>query len=97
MNYSTALYTYNTSKASLDNAMGVPVDLDTERYRAAEEVGKRAPAARAEAQLHDDAIFETPKGAEVRPATAHAPVDAAMIAAARVQAANAAYEAKMNK
>lgn len=97
MNYSTALYTYNTSKASLDNAMGVPVDLDTERYRAAEEVGKRAPAARAEAQLHDDAIFETPKGAEVRPAPAHAPVDAAMIAAARVQAANAAYEAKMNK
>ena len=84
MNYSTALYTYNTSKASLDNAMGVPVDLDTERYRAAEEVGKRAPAARAEAQLHDDAIFETPKGA-------------AMIAAARAQAANAAYEAKMNK
>jgi len=33
----------------------------------------------------------------VRPAPAHAPVDAAMIAAARVQAANAAYEAKMNK
>ena len=97
MNYSTALYTYNTGKASLDNAMGVPVDLDAVRYRAAEEEGKRAPDARAAAQLHDDALFETPKGAEVRSVPVRAPMDAAMAAAARVQAANASYEAEMNK
>ena len=97
MNYSTALYRYNTSKASLDNAMGVPVDLDAVRYRAAEEEGKRAPAARAAAQLHEDALFATPKGAEVRPTPAYAPKDAATAAAVRVQAANAAYEAEMNK
>ena len=97
MNYSTALYTYNTSKASLDNAMGVPVDLDAVRYRAAEEEGQRAPAARAAAQLHDGALFETPKGSEVRPVPARAPKDAATAAAARVTAANAAYEAEMNK
>ena len=97
MNYSTALYTYNTGKASLDNAMGVPVDLDAVRYRAAEEEGKRAPDARAAAQLHDDALFETPKEAEVRSVPVRAPMDAAMAAAARVQAANASYEAEMNK
>ena len=97
MNYSTALYTYNTGKASLDNAMGVPVDLDAVRYRAAEEEGKRAPDARAAAQLHDDALFETPKEAEVRSVPVRAPMDAATAAAARVQAANASYEAEMNK
>lgn len=31
-NYITALYKYNTSKASLDKAMGIPVDLDIEPY-----------------------------------------------------------------
>ena len=33
--YITALYDYNTSKASLDSAMGIPVDLDIEPYRQA--------------------------------------------------------------
>ena len=33
-NYVTALYTYNTSKASLDKAMGIKVDLDVEPYLA---------------------------------------------------------------
>ena len=97
MNYSTALYTYNTGKASLDNAMGVPVDLDAVRYRAAEEEGKQAVAARAEAQLHENALFETPKGAEVRPTPERAPMDAATAAVARVQTANASYEAEMSK
>lgn len=31
-NYYTALYDYNTSKASLDKAMGIAVDLDIKRY-----------------------------------------------------------------
>ena len=97
MNYSTALYNYNTSKARLDNAMGVPVDLDAVRYRATEAEGKRAPAVREEARLHDDARFETPQGAAVRPVPVRAPMDALTAAAARVQAANAAYEAEMNK
>ena len=97
MNYSTALYSYNTSKARLDNAMGVPVDLDAVRYRAAEAEGKRPPAVRTEARLHDDALFETPKRAEVRPVPAHVSMDAAAAAAARVKAANAAYEAEMSK
>ena len=97
MNYSTALYSYNTGKASLDNAMGVPVDLDAVRYRAAEEDGKRARAAREAAQLHDDALFETPKGAEVR-ATSPAPAaEEAAAAVQRVQTAHAAYETDMRK
>ena len=97
MNYSTALYNYNTGKASLDNAMGVPVDLDAVRYRAAEADGERAKDARTLARLHDDALFETPKGSEVRPVAARAPKDAATAAATRVTAANAAYEAEINK
>ena len=97
MNYSTALYSYNTSKARLDNAMGIPVDLDAVRYRAAEAEGKRASAARVEARLHDDALFATPKETEVRPAAMRAPMDAAVTAAARVNTANAAYEAEMNQ
>ena len=97
MNYSTALYSYNTGKASLDNAMGVPVDLDAVRYRTAEEDGARTAEARAEAQLHEGALFETPKDAAVRPVPARAPMDAAAAAAARVKAVNAAYEAEMSK
>ena len=34
-NYISALYSYNTSKASLDKAMGIPVDLDVAPYREA--------------------------------------------------------------
>ena len=95
MNYATALYSYNIGKASLDNAMGVPVDLDAMRYRAAEAEGKRAPAVRAEAQLHEGALFETPKEAAVRPAPVQSPPEAAQASAERVRAANAAYEAAM--
>lgn len=57
-NYYTALYNYNTSKAQLDKAMGIPVDLDVVKYSAAEEAGKTAPKARDDAKLKDDAIFE---------------------------------------
>lgn len=95
MNYATALYSYNMGKASLDNAMGVPVDLDAMRYRAAEAEGKRAPAVRAEAQLHEGALFETPKEAAVRPAPVQSPPEAAQASAERVRAANTAYEAAM--
>ncbi len=97
MNYYTALYSYNTGKATLDNAMGVPVDLDAVRYRAAEAEGKRAAGARTAARLHDDALFETPKGAEVR-ATEPAPTaEAGASAVRRVQAADAAYRTDQGK
>ncbi len=36
--YVTALYEYNTSKASLDKAMGIAVDLDAEKYKASIEL-----------------------------------------------------------
>lgn len=40
--YITALYDYNSSRASLDDAMGIPVDLDVEPYRKAlEEPAKK--------------------------------------------------------
>ena len=97
MNYSTALYSYNMGKAALDNAMGVPIDLDAVRYRAAEEDGQRVQGARAAAQLHESARFETPKADGIRPVPVHTPKEPAMAAAARVQKANAAYEAEMNR
>ena len=57
-NYYTALYNYNTSKAALDKAMGIPVDLDVVKYTEAEQAGDTASKARDAAKLKDDAIFE---------------------------------------
>ncbi len=57
-NYYTALYNYNTSKAALDKAMGIPVDLDVVKYTDAEQAGATAPKAREAAKLKDDAVFE---------------------------------------
>ena len=53
-NYYNALYTYNTAKASLDKAMGIPVSIDVTRYVAAEADGKSAAEAREEAALNMD-------------------------------------------
>lgn len=50
-NYYTALYNYNTAKAALDKAMGIPVGIDVTRYVAAEELGKTAAEAREEAAV----------------------------------------------
>lgn len=58
VNYYTALYTYNTSKASLDKAMGIPVEIDVTRYVAAEESGKSAQQAREEAAIIPEAAAE---------------------------------------
>ncbi len=54
-NYYTALYTYNTAKAALDKAMGIPVSIDVVRYISAESEGKSAEDAREEAALTSDA------------------------------------------
>ena len=96
-NYATALYRYNTSKAALDNAMGVPVDLDAMQYRRVLDHGKRARAAREAAVLHEDALLETPKGAQVRPAEPAPTAEEAAASIERVRAANAAYEMTMAK
>ena len=65
-NYYTALYTYNTAKASLDKAMGIPVSIDVVRYIAAEEEGKSAADARADAALNSD-YTEVPEIEEIQP------------------------------
>ena len=57
-NYYTALYNYNTAKAALDKAMGIPVGIDVTRYVAAEEAGKSAQQAREEAAVVPDASTE---------------------------------------
>lgn len=41
-NYFAALYSYNTSKAQLEKAMGVPIGIDAARYAAAVDEGKIA-------------------------------------------------------
>ena len=97
MNYYTALYSYNTGKATLDSAMGVPVDLDAMQYRAAEEEGKRAKGAREAARLHDDALFETPKGDTVRETSGVPTSASAAQAVQHVNAAHDAYDKSMSK
>ena len=54
-NYYYALYNYNTAKASLDYAMGIPVSIDVTRYVNAANEGKTADAAREEAAITDEA------------------------------------------
>jgi len=65
-NYYDALYNYNTAKASLDKAMGIPVGIDVTRYVSAELDGKSAKEAREEAALNTEA-GEEPKIDEVAP------------------------------
>ena len=63
-NYSTALYNYNTSKASLDKAMGSPIDIDVVKYRESQQAGKSLKTIRQDALLHDDAALELTKEAK---------------------------------
>lgn len=65
-NYYNALYTYNTAKASLDKAMGIPVGIDVTRYVAAQLAGKNADKARADAAITADSA-ERPETEEVAP------------------------------
>ena len=52
-NYYTALYNYNTSKAALDRAMGIPVDIDVPRYVAAQQAGDTRAKTLDAALLHE--------------------------------------------
>mgnify|MGYP002624504163 CR=1 FL=1 len=65
-NYFTALYNYNTAKANLDKAMGVPVEIDVVRYVESEEEGNTAAQSREDAALTSEAA-EVPKTEEVAP------------------------------
>ena len=65
-NYFSALYTYNTAKASLDRYMGIPVGIDVTRYVAAEQDGKTANKAREDAAIESEA-GEVPTIGEVAP------------------------------
>ena len=65
-NYFTALYNYNTAKASLDRYMGVPVTIDIVRYIESEKAGDTAAKSREEAALTSEAA-EVPETGEVAP------------------------------
>jgi len=65
-NYFTALYNYNTARASLARYMGVPVEIDVVRYVESEEEGKKAAESREDAALNADAA-EVPETGEVAP------------------------------
>lgn len=65
-NYFTALYSYNTAKASLERYMGVPVEIDVTRYIESEGEGKTAAQSREDAALTTDAA-EVPETSEPAP------------------------------
>ncbi len=65
-NYYVALYTYNTAKAELDKAMGIPVSIDVVRYVSAESEGKNAADARAESAINSN-YSEVPEIQETQP------------------------------
>ena len=67
MNYYSALYEYNTAKASLDKAMGIPIEIDVPRYITAEsEEKKTAEEARIAAAVTEEGKAE-PKIKQVDP------------------------------
>ena len=65
-NYFTALYNYNTAKASLDRYMGVPVEIDVIRYIESEQEGNTAAQSREDAALTEEAAA-VPEVEEVAP------------------------------
>ena len=65
-NYFTALYNYNTAKASLDRYMGVPIEIDVVRYVESERQGKTAAESREDAALNAEAAA-VPETDEVAP------------------------------
>lgn len=57
-NYYTALYNYNVYKASLDKAMGIPVDIDVAKYKASQMEGNRLKKVREDAKVTENAVLE---------------------------------------
>ena len=57
-NYYSAVYTYNTSRAQLEKAMGVPVKIDALLYAEAEKSGKSSPKSLEAAAVTGDFDFD---------------------------------------
>lgn len=92
-NYYTALYNYNTSKASLDKAMGLPIDIDVVKYRESRQQGNTLKKVRQDALLNDTAILELTeeaKKAAKEQAAADKKADKALQAAVKAQKRSAA-------
>ena len=60
MNYFSALYNYNTSKAALDSAMGVPVDVDASRYYEEELKSNSVKKAREAGEILPGTLVDSP-------------------------------------
>ena len=92
-NYYTALYNYNTSKASLDKAMGLPIDIDVVKYRESRQQGNTLKKVRQDALLNDTAILELTeeaKKAAKEQAVADKKADKELQAAVKAQKRSAA-------
>ncbi|BAL84318.1 hypothetical protein SELR_26100 [Selenomonas ruminantium subsp. lactilytica TAM6421] len=57
-NYNNALYTYNLSKAALDKAMGIPVDIDVAKYKASQMEGNKVKKVREDAKVTENPVLE---------------------------------------
>ena len=86
-NYYTALYNYNTSKASLDKAMGLPIDIDVVKYRESRQQGNTLKKVRQDALLNDTAILELTEEAKKADKELQAAVKAQKRSAAKKTAA----------
>ena len=60
MNYYSALYNYNTSKAALDSAMGVPVDVNAAEYYEAEKRTSSVKKARQAGEIQPGTVIDSP-------------------------------------
>ena len=60
VNYFSALYNYNTSKAALDSAMGVPVDVDSALYYEEELKSNSVRKAREAGEIRPGTVIESP-------------------------------------
>lgn len=60
MNYYTALYNYNTNKAALDTAMGVPVDISAYNYDTEASQNHPIKKAREVGTIDHNVVFESP-------------------------------------
>ncbi|MBQ1615477.1 MAG: TolC family protein [Selenomonas sp.] len=57
-NYYTALYKYNISKAALDKAMGIPVDINVAKYKTSQMEGNRVKKVRNDAKVTENPVLE---------------------------------------
>ena len=63
-NYYTALYRYNISKAALDKAMGIPVDINVAKYKTSQMEGNRVRKVREDAKVTENPVLELSQAAK---------------------------------